>query len=71
MIKNEIVAKRFRTWRLKNGMTQKNIADVLNLGRGYISKVESRGGGFSQQSLIILATKLKLNIHWLLTGKEK
>jgi len=52
-------------------MTQQAIEKILNLGASNISKTEINGIGFSQESLAILATKLDLDINWLLTGKEK
>ena len=68
---NKAIGKRFRKWRLDKDMTQQAIEKILNLGASYISKVEINGIGFSQESLTILVMKLDLDIHWLLTGKEK
>lgn len=68
---NKAIGKRFKQWRIDKNMTQLAIGKILNVGPGYISKVETIGSGFSQESLEILVRKLDLNIHWLLTGKEK
>lgn len=68
---NQDIGKRFRKWRLDKDMTQKAIADKLELLPNYICLVETKGMGFSQKSLQILITKLDIDINWLLTGKKK
>jgi len=68
---NSVIGKRFKQWRLKKGMTQQAIANILDRSPNHICHIEKQGGGFSQESLEILVKKLDLDIHWLLTGKEK
>lgn len=65
------ISKRFKKWRLSKNMTQKAIANLLNVTPTYICEVETIGKGFSQGSLKILLTELDLDINWLLTGKRK
>lgn len=71
MKKNKIIGKRFKQWRLDQGLTQKKIAKILDRSNNYISEVETIGLGLSQASLEILIRKLDLDINWLLTGKKK
>ncbi|UPY80759.1 helix-turn-helix domain-containing protein [Leptospira weilii] len=51
------------------GITQKEFADKLNLTPAFINNVLNQGKSFSQETIIKISFKFRVNINWLLSGE--
>ncbi len=65
---NEI-SKRVRELIDALGITQREFADKLNLTPAFINNVLNQGKSFSQETIIKISFKFRVNINWLLSGE--
>ncbi|WP_436664200.1 helix-turn-helix domain-containing protein [Alicyclobacillus acidoterrestris] len=63
-------AERLRQLRLKNSLTQKQVADKLGITESAYGFYEQGKRDPSQSSLVILSDLFGVSTDWLLTGKE-
>ena len=63
--------KRIQKARLKKGFTQEQLADVLNVGRPHVTKMERGARACSVDFLVDLADALNVSTDYLLGGTEQ
>lgn len=64
----EIIGKRLKEYRLKQGLRQKHIAKFSGLSQNYLSKVENGKIGLRLKSLIKLQNAYRISLKELLDG---
>ncbi|MDI7227933.1 helix-turn-helix domain-containing protein [Leptospira santarosai] len=63
------ISKRVRELIDALGITQREFADKLNLTPAFINNVLNQGKSFSQETIIKISFKFRVNINWLLSGE--
>ena len=63
------IGKRFKEIRRLNLLSQQDFAGLISISVGTVSKIESDKQIPSAETLTLLACKLNVNLHWLLTGQ--
>jgi len=61
--------RRVREFRMKLGMTQKEFAEVLEVGKQYVANVEN-GQKFFSHDLLAKLRKLGADLNWLVCGDD-
>lgn len=62
------MGKRLRITRIKLNYTQEQMAEILDMSTAYYGKVERGIHGLSLEKLVLVNTKLDIDINFLLTG---
>lgn len=65
------IGERFKKLREDYSLSQTQFANELSLNPSSISQIESNRIKPSIDTLMIVYQKFKVNLHWLLTGKDK
>ena len=63
--------KRIAALRKKNGLTQEELAQKMNVSYSFISKLELGYFGASVDILLELSSHFDVSLEFLVTGKEK
>ena len=63
--------KRIAALRKKNGLTQEELAQKMNVSYSFISKLELGYFGASVDVLLELSSHFDVSLEFLVTGKEK
>lgn len=61
--------KRIAKLRIQHGYTQERLADVLNIDRSFLSKVEAGKKGFSIDLLVQLSALFDVSLDYLIVGR--
>ena len=64
------IGRRIRAFRLKNNLTQAQLAEVLDVSTNFISEVETGKKNISLDTLCRLCEHYQLSADYLLLGKE-
>lgn len=56
--------------RKRNNLTQKDFADLINVARSSIGKIENNEVSPSAEILLKISKVFNVSIDWLITGKE-
>ena len=70
MIKEEQVPKRIKRMRLERKLTQQQVADMMNVTKGYISRIENSRTAPSVGILISLAHALGVDFNAFFEEEE-
>ncbi len=65
-----VIGKRIRSLRLKNNMTQEELADEINISVAYISRIERGTVHINLKRLTQIAEILKVSPGYLLVGSN-
>ena len=60
---------RIKEFRLKNGLTQEKMAEIMNLSKGYIYQIEAGKQAVSDRFIDDVCRIFRINEEWLRTGK--
>lgn len=60
---------RIKELRLKNGLTQEKMAEIMNLSKGYIYQIEAGKQAVSDRFIDDVCRIFRINEEWLRTGK--
>lgn len=61
--------ERIHQLRVKNGLTQENVAAILNINRSYYSRIEAGKKGASVDIFIQLSGLLHISLDYLILGR--
>ena len=64
------VGNRLKKWRLKKGLTQKELAEVLGVSRQTVASWEIGRTEIPYKALKKLKEEFGLDLNWLISGKE-
>ena len=65
----EASGMRIKKLREKQGMTQENLAEQINMSRKTISAIENGRKGTTIDTLVLLAEKLETSLDYLVLGR--
>lgn len=61
--------EKLKEWRKVNGLSQRELANILGRSQGFIGNIESGSSGLSRDMIARMAERTNINIMWLLTGE--
>jgi transcriptional regulator with XRE-family HTH domain len=64
------IGQRLKQWRISKGLTQQDIAKVLDIQRASVSSIEIGANAITTKSLVILHEKYNLPINYILLGDD-
>lgn len=67
-LNKKLLGKRIKEARNKKGLTQENLAELINVSSFYISRLESGGKSPSVETLIKLSNTLDVSADYLLSN---
>lgn len=65
---NVQVGERMRSWRIRNGYTQEQVAEKLGISDTFYGRIERGENGMSTLRLVMAYQKMGINPTYLLTG---
>jgi len=65
----ELIGERLKIIRQKLKLSQKEMASLLNVSLNAYQRYEMGSRGLNLDKMKILAQRLNINLHWLLTGE--
>lgn len=64
------IGERLKSARLKNGKSQKELGDLLQLSQNTISQIENNKSSITIESLILICNEYNISADWILFGKD-
>ncbi|MBD5084199.1 MAG: helix-turn-helix transcriptional regulator [Clostridiales bacterium] len=61
--------KRIQQLRIKNGLTQEQVAEVLNIDRSFYSRIEAGKSGCSVDLFVQLSMLFEVSLDYLILGE--
>ncbi len=65
------MGERLRHSRIKKGLTQENVAEMLGISLTYYGKIERGVNGLSLEKLVLASKRLDIDPTYLLTGEKR
>lgn len=66
----QIIGQRIRECRLKEGYTQAQFAELMDISVNFLSEIETGKKGMSQDTIYRLCQKLQLSADYILFGSQ-
>ena len=66
----QIIGQRIRECRLKEGYTQAQFAELMDISVNFLSEIETGKKGMSQETIYRLCQKLQLSADYILFGAQ-
>ncbi len=65
---NDADGSRLKSWRTKKGLSQRDLAAILERSQSFVGNIEAGKTGLSRDLINRMAERTTVNVSWLVTG---